>query len=417
MQKDSEISPSSLIRSRSNSHSGKKEPKSGESVVIQDSGFSTETSSSKEAHSASSTGQGAATSSSSHTMMVNSRLPNHQLQLVDHENELWNLLDVIHRKSTRLRDEVEQFHSRQSQNSLASSSSGGGGNQMQLNFHKQLNRLSKDDVQILRKERDRLLDKLSEMEAETISGRIKVTDMQDEIASLCLAKKELEEKLRSALSQSMELNYGIRDLHLQHVQKGDKGSRLIAPSARRLSQSTMITEPLANSPSQASTLALLNSGSSGFIPVINRPSGGSNEEQHDDIMDLREIGGDNKANNVNNFLVQCSKKKNNNCDLNVMKSVKNEVNVGILGRLDGLVSCPNRLSKVRLVDSKKIASILLETNFVELQRHLLTLTVQNQVSFIRDSVRQTRLQSICWQFTSSGAILSRLKSFRAMARK
>lgn len=48
---------SSLIRSRSNSHSGKKEPKSGEGngSVVQDSGFSTETSSSKEAHSASST--------------------------------------------------------------------------------------------------------------------------------------------------------------------------------------------------------------------------------------------------------------------------------------------------------------------------------------------------------------------------
>lgn len=50
-------SSSLLIRSRSNSHSGKKEPKSGEGngSVIQDSGFSTETSSSKEAHSASST--------------------------------------------------------------------------------------------------------------------------------------------------------------------------------------------------------------------------------------------------------------------------------------------------------------------------------------------------------------------------
>ena len=53
-------SSSLLIRSRSNSHSGKKEPKSGEGngSVIQDSGFSTETSSSKEAHSASSTTPG-----------------------------------------------------------------------------------------------------------------------------------------------------------------------------------------------------------------------------------------------------------------------------------------------------------------------------------------------------------------------
>lgn len=51
-------SSSLLIRSRSNSQSGKKEPKSGgegNGSVIQDSGFSTETSSSKETHSAFST--------------------------------------------------------------------------------------------------------------------------------------------------------------------------------------------------------------------------------------------------------------------------------------------------------------------------------------------------------------------------
>lgn len=65
----SDLTSSSLTRSRSNSHSGKKEPKSssggvvgsaasGENnngSVVQDSGFSTETSSSKEGHSASST--------------------------------------------------------------------------------------------------------------------------------------------------------------------------------------------------------------------------------------------------------------------------------------------------------------------------------------------------------------------------
>lgn len=59
------------------------------------------------------------------------------------------------------------------------------------------------------------------------------------------------------------------------------------------------------------------------------------------------------------------------------KNLKNELN---LGRLDGLVSSPNRSCRVRVTDSKKIAAILLETNTVELQRHLLTLTVQNQVS-------------------------------------
>lgn len=61
------------------------------------------------------------------------------------------------------------------------------------------------------------------------------------------------------------------------------------------------------------------------------------------------------------------------------KQLKDELNQ--LGRLDGLISNPkSKLNKVRVPDSKKIAAILLETNIVELQRHLLTITVQNQVS-------------------------------------
>lgn len=306
MQKESEISPASLSRSRSNSHSGKKEPKSGESVVIQDSGFSTETSSSKEAHSASSTTNATATTTTMAgsgsggavlTASSSSRLGGSALTLVggsdsstdQHSNELWNLLDVIHRKSTRLRDELESHgmgeHRRAGEK--------GGGIPLQLHFQRQLSRLSKDDVQILRKERDRLLDRLSDMESETVTGRLRITSMQEEISGLSGAKRQLEERLKGVLSQSRELNHGIRDLR----------DRTVARVAQ-------------------------------------------------------EDGGD------TNNIVNCSKSAN--CDG--------------LGRLDGVVSSPHRVNKVRLVDSKKIASILLETNYVELQRHLLTLTVQNQVS-------------------------------------
>lgn len=62
-----------------------------------------------------------------------------------------------------------------------------------------------------------------------------------------------------------------------------------------------------------------------------------------------------------------------------------------LGHLDGLVSSPNRCSKVRVADSRKIAAILLETNIVELQRHLLTITVQNQVS----PIKHTHTHTLC----------------------
>lgn len=64
---------------------------------------------------------------------------------------------------------------------------------------------------------------------------------------------------------------------------------------------------------------------------------------------------------------------------NTSKEQKDELNK--LGRLDGLISNPmSKSNRVRVPDSKKIAAILLETNIVELQRHLLTITVQNQVS-------------------------------------
>lgn len=319
MQKESEISPTSLSRSRSNSHSGKKEPKSGESVVIQDSGFSTETSSSKEAHSASSTTNATATtttvagtSGAMLTASSSSRLSGSAITLVggdstdQHSNELWNLLDVIHRKSTRLRDELEG-HTDENRGTRSGGSAAGSekANQLQLHFQKQLARLSKDDVQILRKERDRLLERLSDMETETITGRMKVASMQDEISGLAMSKRQLEDRLKGVLSQSRELNNGIRDLHAQHVSSAS-GGRLAAVAAKEATVD----------------------------------------------------GGD------NNISVNCSKSAN--CDG--------------LGRLDGVVSSPHRVNKVRLLDSKKIASILLETNFVELQRHLLTLTVQNQVS-------------------------------------
>lgn len=314
MQKESEISPTSLSRSRSNSHSGKKEPKSGESVVIQDSGFSTETSSSKEAHSASSTSNGTSTTTTTAgpggalltASSSSSRLEGSAITLVggdstdQHSNELWNLLDVIHRKSTRLRDELEGHSSSSSRRALGSAEKG---NQLQLHFQKQLSRLSKDDVQILRKERDRLLERLSDMETETITGRMKIASMQDEISGLSVSKRQLEDRLKGVLSQSRELNNGIRDLHAQHVSSSN-GGRMAA------------------------------------VAVVGKADSGDN-----------------------NNTVNCSKSAN--CDG--------------LGRLDGVVSSPHRVNKVRLVDSKKIASILLETNFVELQRHLLTLTVQNQV--------------------------------------
>lgn len=247
-------SPSSLIRSRSNSHSGKKEPKSGEGngSVVQDSGFSTETSSSKETHSASSTtggggGGGAGSSSSSsggHHLLPNGASaaphPAHRLQSngggsgvgADTEDELWDLLDVIHRKSQRLRSEVDHLQSLENTSyrkqrpppppplplpesgAVVAAAAMGclSGSNIPSMFQKQLDRLSKEDVQILRKERDRLLEKLVEMETATLADRIKTSQLGNEVETLTLVKRDLEEQLKVAQSQKLELNHRMQEM-------------------------------------------------------------------------------------------------------------------------------------------------------------------------------------------------------------
>lgn len=229
-----DIQSSSLIRSRSNSHSGKKEPKSGEGTgsVVQDSGFSTETSSSKETHSASSTtggtgsGVGNSNSSGHHLLaggqQISTAHPAHRMPN-DAEDELWNLLDVIHRKSTRLRDEVEHLQCLDKDSRRTGGSSTSAGDSIPTMFQAQLERLSKEDVQILRKERDRLLEKLFEMEAISLADRIRASQQQDEVETLNIVKCDLEEQLAAALSQKIELNNRIHEMHQHFVTKSTPG--------------------------------------------------------------------------------------------------------------------------------------------------------------------------------------------------
>ncbi|KAJ8730620.1 hypothetical protein PYW08_002033 [Mythimna loreyi] len=61
-----------------------------------------------------------------------------------------------------------------------------------------------------------------------------------------------------------------------------------------------------------------------------------------------------------------------------------------LGRLDSALDTPSRPPRVATPDSKKFAAILLESNPVELQRQLLTSTVQNQV--LSDRLRRAAAQ-------------------------
>lgn len=66
--------------------------------------------------------------------------------------------------------------------------------------------MSKENVQILRKERDHLMDKMGDMEAEFLASRIKESKLQEQMKELQETKVELEGKLKTAMSQKYELH-------------------------------------------------------------------------------------------------------------------------------------------------------------------------------------------------------------------
>ncbi|KRG02226.1 transcription initiation factor TFIID subunit 1 isoform X2 [Drosophila mojavensis] len=337
-----EPSSSSLTRSRSNSHSGKKEPKSGENnngSVVQDSGFSTETSSSKEGHSASST-NGAMTVA----------IASNRLSCAESDDELLNLLDVIHRKSNRLREEVEHLQSYERHQGDAAKGQKNANGMTPQQFREQVERLNREDIKQLRKERDRLLDKLAEMEAETLTGRIKAAKMNDQVEELISVKKDLEEQLKLAMAQKLELSSRVQQLQLQQQQQQQQQQSKSSSSA---SQSEFSSQR--NFLSSATTV-LSNS---------SRPSLSSNNTFQPVVLDQQQ-----QQQPAPDAFHQSS-----GSDTATARRQQQP-----LGRLDGVVSTPGaRNTKCRITDSKRFSAILLETNVLELQRHLLTLTVQNQV--------------------------------------
>ncbi|KAK9875156.1 hypothetical protein WA026_005947 [Henosepilachna vigintioctopunctata] len=178
---------------------------SKKSDAVPDSGFSTETSS-KDTHSASSTAMATTSAGTAD----------------DTDDELWSLLDVIHRKGTRLKDEVETLQGQLQQQSPPDE-----------DFHRDLFRASADDVRQIRRERDSLMERLAEMEAEVVASRIHTSRLQEDLEHLLSTKHDLEEQLRAVLSERGEVNSRIHDLHLQFVAKNNAAATDKARSAAK----------------------------------------------------------------------------------------------------------------------------------------------------------------------------------------
>lgn len=107
------------------------------------------------------------------------------------EDELLNLLDVIHRKSIKLRDVFEHFQNN---------------NNTENNVSPKCDLLQKNQIKDFTefdaKERDNLLDKLADVEADKALGQIKIEKLQKQINQIRDSKKNLEGQLKIALNNS-----------------------------------------------------------------------------------------------------------------------------------------------------------------------------------------------------------------------
>jgi len=265
---------------------------------------------------------------------------------------------VIHRRTSRLADESDQkFNNNNNNRSNTGQSSATV--TLSSSFQSQLNYMRKDDVQVLRKERDHLMDKMGDMEAEVLASRIKESKLQDLLSELRQTKADLETQLKFALSQKSELSR-LRDINLfvDDSTNSQNDNKLNRPKTEDVQSNSVISPIVKNLTSSSSSSS---ASTTTFQPIPLKPQTTTNKEFH--------------KSSINDDHLTLSTSSSS-----VVKQMKDELNA--IGRLDGLISNPNsKLNKTRVPDSKKIAAILLETNIIELQRHLLTITVQNQVSF------------------------------------
>lgn len=163
---------------------------------------------------------------------------------------------------TRLKDEVEALQGMLHEQSME---------QEPCDFQRSLLHASVDDVRQLRRERDILLDRVAEMEAETLAGRVHTSRLQSDLESLLATKHDLEEQLRTVISQKSELNNRIHDMHLQFVSNKSPAVSPETPKefgklSKQTSQKAMVRRS-----SSRSSIESLESIMGGRIPKVKEP--------------------------------------------------------------------------------------------------------------------------------------------------
>ncbi|XP_025412000.1 uncharacterized protein LOC112684605 [Sipha flava] len=374
-------------RSRSNSHG--KGPKSGEPATtsvgtVQDSGFCTESKDSS--------------STSSRTTMTKNCCKD--------EDELWSLLEVIQDKGTKLKLEVEFLQSRLLDDE-------------QLRWRRRRRRLrrcrSLDDVMALcedgerqlratisrdggkwpapvaderydynvfrlhvanlKRERDALLDRVTEMEAESLSTAAQIHRLLAELKSVVCENKELEDRLcgngkpcsaaaTSTARKSSSHNGGGGFAPVQPE------SSTTGPSSSSAGRDTYYT-PSQHSACNLSSIELCKPCSSSYMDT-------DDDDRHRSRM----------------LLVRPSDPISRNLEGRALSPLLPAVDIGSptfakrLGALDGIVSSPaDSVGKPvpgcgpvvgTPLPKRTLAAILKTFNPIELQRHLITVSYENK---------------------------------------
>ena len=181
------------------------------------------------------------------TWMMSSSHPGPPGSPPPEDDELMSLLDVIHRKAVKLRAkemveaEMEENRSRPQPNlpredsrkfsgdkllpglhPISENEGGTGDNEMRVTEEAKdrVRRKIIPDDGINRQDRELLVDRISELESETLQSHRKVSKLEAEIARVNQQKEVLEDQLKTAVNIKSELDSKIHDMHSQYVKGG-----------------------------------------------------------------------------------------------------------------------------------------------------------------------------------------------------
>lgn len=363
-----EAVPPFISRSLSNSNCCKKEPKSGEGCgsTVQDSGFSTETTSSKDCYSA---------SASSGGLQGTNNASNHIA--CDTDDELLNLLDVIFRKTSRFRRKCSSLpqYECDKQESNASSSSACFANILNSSsvypIYQRFNTnySLKQSMIKLNKERDKLLLQVAELESEIVKNQIKIFQMEKKMNSLTSGCENLEEQLKANQNEKQEINFELSQSasHIPSPRYDERTPSIVAlKRPREISMKRQHLKSVTRKTSGEREIDLKPSLSSSSIS--KSPSEGNNiSKLKTSSENLTTIGNTMRVFNPSNIKL--------NPDFVPKNSLTNAESEG---KLNGVFTSQRRPSKTSEINSTKIAAILLETNPLELQKQLLKLAFLNK---------------------------------------